>query len=175
VIQQLVVCAIGQNEPKLLKTLSKAIIDCGGNIMDSRMTILGGEFTLIMLLSGSWDTIVKIEALLPRLQDQLALTMITKRTESLEKPAHLLPYVVEVVALYHSEIVYEITRFFINRNIHIEDMVTNYYTTAKTDTPMFSLTLAIHIPATTSIATLRGEFMDLCDELNLDSVMGPVK
>ncbi len=174
-MQQLVVCAIGQNEPKLLKTLSKAIIDCGGSITDSRMTILGNEFTLMMLLSGSWDAIVKIEALLPRLQDQLALTFVTRRTESVEKTAHLIPYMVEVVALYHPEIIYEITRFFTHHNIHMEEMVSNYYTTAKTGTPMFSLTLTIHVPATVSIATLRGEFMDLCDELNLDSVMGPVK
>ena len=40
---------------------------------------------------------------------------------------------------------------------------------------MFSLHVTISVPTNTSIAALRGEFMDLCDQLNLDAVMEPVK
>jgi glycine cleavage system transcriptional repressor len=40
---------------------------------------------------------------------------------------------------------------------------------------MFSLHMTISVPSNTSIAALRGEFMEFCDRLNLDSIMEPVK
>ena len=174
-MQQLVICAIGQNKPDLLKTLSKTILESGGNIMDSHVTILGEQFTMVMLLTGSWDTIVKIEDSLPRLQSQLALTFTSKRTEFPQKRTHLLPYTVEIIALYHPAIIYEVAQFFADNNVHVEDLIAHRYTVAQTETQMFSLTLGIYIPANIPIANLRGEFMDLCDELNLDSVMIPTK
>jgi len=35
--------------------------------------------------------------------------------------------------------------------------------------------MTIGVPTDISIATLRGEFMEFCDQLNLDSIMEPVK
>jgi glycine cleavage system transcriptional repressor len=174
-MQQIIVCLIGQNKPDLLKSLSKAILDAGGNIGDCRMTVLGEHVTVMMVLSGSWDTIVKIETLLPRLEMQLELTCLTKRTEVRPKSVNLLPYMVEIVALYHPEIIYEITNFFATHAVVIEELVSNRFIATQTDTPILSLTITIHVPASSSIAQLRGEFMDLCDELNLDAVMGPLK
>ena len=40
---------------------------------------------------------------------------------------------------------------------------------------MFALHMTIGIPADTAIASVRGDFMDFCDDLNLDAMMAPVK
>jgi glycine cleavage system transcriptional repressor len=40
---------------------------------------------------------------------------------------------------------------------------------------MFSVHLTVDIPATLQIAALREEFMDFCDQLNLDAVIEPIK
>jgi len=32
------------------------VLDYNGNVLDSRMTVLGGEFAILLLVSGSWDT-----------------------------------------------------------------------------------------------------------------------
>ncbi|HDJ86419.1 MAG TPA: glycine cleavage system protein R, partial [Chromatiales bacterium] len=39
----LVVSALGQDRPGIVNELSLAILNCGCNIEDSRMTVLGGE------------------------------------------------------------------------------------------------------------------------------------
>lgn len=171
----LVLAAIGANRPGLLDALSKVVRDCGGNIVDSRMTVLGCEFSLIMLLSGTWDVIAKIENALPRLRDSLGLNLSIKRTEARKGGANMIPYAVEVVSYDHAGIVYEIASFFSTRNINIEDMYTSGYAAAHTGAPMFSLHMTISMPSNTSIAALRGEFMEFCDRLNLDSIMEPVK
>jgi glycine cleavage system transcriptional repressor len=171
----LVVAAIGSNRPGLLDAITKVIRDCGGNVVDSRMTILGTEFALIMLLSGTWDVIAKIESALPRLQENLGLTIVVKRTDARKTASNFIPYAVEVVSYDHTGVVYEIASFFTTRNINIEDMYTSGYAAAHTGAPMFSLHMTVSVPVNTSIAGLRGEFMEFCDRLNLDAIMEPVK
>ncbi|MDQ3774241.1 MAG: glycine cleavage system protein R [Gammaproteobacteria bacterium] len=170
-----VISALGNNRPGLVHQLSKAVKDCGCNILDSRMAVLGGEFAVILLLAGTWDAIAKIESMIPRLEDSLDLTLISRRTEVREKVANLMPYAVEVVASDRPGIVHDIAQFFSSRDINIEELFTGSYSAAHTGTPMFSLHVTISVPTNTSIAALRGEFMDLCDQLNLDAVMEPVK
>jgi glycine cleavage system transcriptional repressor len=171
----LVISAVGNNRSGLVHQFSKAIKDCGGNIVDSRMTVLGGEFAMVMLLSGTWDAIAKIENVLPRMEENLGLTIISKRTEARKRTASFMPYAVEVVSIDHPGIVHDIAQFFSSREINIEDMYTGSYAAAHTGTPMFSLHMTISVPTNTSIAALRGEFMDFCDQLNLDAIMEPVK
>lgn len=171
----LVISALGEDKPGIVQALSETIKECGCNISDSRMTVLGGEFALIMLLSGTWDAVAKVEGALGRLESKLNLTLISKRTNAPEGKANMLSYMVEVVAMDHPGIVQEVTEFFAERNINIEELFTSTYPAAHTGTPMFSLNMNISVPGELSIASLRGEFMDLCDALNLDAIMGPIK
>lgn len=171
----LVVSALGPDHPGIVSELSQAILDCGGNINDSRMATLGGEFAIIMLLSGNWNAIAKLEHALPRLGESLHLTINSKRTEKRTNTTDLIPYGVEVVAMDHPGIVRDVANFFSRRNINIEDLFTNTYLAPHTGTPMFSLHMTVGVPADTAIAALRGEFMDFCDDLNIDAMLAPVK
>ena len=47
--------------------MTRAIMDCGGNIEESRMTTLGAEFAMLMLVSGNWHTLDKLEKALEKL------------------------------------------------------------------------------------------------------------
>jgi glycine cleavage system transcriptional repressor len=40
---------------------------------------------------------------------------------------------------------------------------------------MFSVHMTVNVPGSTAIAQLRDEFHDLCEQLNLDSILEPVK
>ena len=40
---------------------------------------------------------------------------------------------------------------------------------------MFSVQLIAHLPAKIHIAALREEFMDFCDQFNLDAILEPLK
>ena len=86
-----------------------------------------------------------------------------------------MPYGVDVVAMDHPGIVNKLAGFFAERDINIEDMSTSTYSAAHTGTPMFAVHMTVGIPASTHIATLREEFMDYCDGLNLDAVLEPLK
>ena len=174
-LNYLVITALGDNSPQLVKSFSRAIKDCGCNIVDSRMTVLGNEFTIILMLSGAWDTIAKMEGMLPKLEKQLELSITSKRTKPVKAAGDLMPYAIDVVSLDHVGVVHDIADFITSNNIIIQDMYTNSYQAANTGTQMFSLHMTINVPTSTSIATLRGDFIDFCDRLNLDAIMEPVK
>lgn len=171
----LVISAIGADRPGIVNTLSMTVLDSGCNIVDSRMTVLGGEFAILLMVSGSWDAVSRLEQALPKAAEPLGLTLISKRTEARITQAKMLPYLVEVVSMDHPGIVYNVAEFFSNRNINIEDLSTGSYAAAHTGTPMFSMHMTISIPANISIGQLREQFMVFCDELNLDAVLEPVK
>lgn len=171
----LVITALGEDRPGIVNELSKAIVDSGCNIEDSRMTVLGSEFAVILLASGKWNELAKLENCLPHLGRRLNLMVNYKRTEPPHQRVNVLPYAVEVVALDHPGIVNQLASFFARREINIRDLATASYAAAHTGTPMFSVHMIVNIPSDMHIAALREEFMDFCDELNLDAVIEPVK
>lgn len=171
----LVVSAIGSDRPGLVDQLTQPIQESNGNILDSRMTVLGGEFAILMLIQGGWDTIARLEEMLPALQESIALTITTKRTESKPADEPVLPYMVSVVALDHPGIVNQLSGFFSKRQINIQSLETDSYHAAHTGTPMFSVNMNVQIPAGQSIVALRTEFFEFCDGLNLDAILEPLK
>lgn len=171
----LVITALGEDRAGIVNDLSQAIFQHNGNIIDSRMTVLGGEFAIILMIGGAWDSITKIENALPKLESKLKLKIITKRTGNRTNVAPTLPYIVDVVSLDHPGIVHHLANFFSSRQINIEELSTQSYAAAHTGTPMFSVNLLINIPAETQIAKLREEFFDFCDNLNIDAVIEPRK
>ncbi len=112
---------------------------------------------------------------LPRLEERLHLSIISTRTRPELPKQTLLPYAIDVVSFDQPGVVHEITKFIANNNINIQALYTNSYSAANTGTPMMSLHMTINIPTDVSIAALRGDFMDFCDQLNLDAIMEPVK
>ena len=171
----LVISALGNDKAGLVNELSAAILNTGCNIVDSRMSVLGGEFAIILLISGPWNAVAKMEDMLPVLGQTLGLTTISRRTEKRSTLANMLPYVVEVVSMDHPGIVYQIAEFFSSRGINIEELSTGSYSAAHTGTPMFSLNMTISVPADLHIGQLREQFTEFCDESNLDAVMEPLK
>ncbi len=170
----LVISSVGTDKPGIVNELAKACSSNQCNIIDSRMTVLGGEFAVIMMVSGSWDNIAKLEAMLPALSQKLELTTTLKHTtERSSQPA--LAYSVNVVALDNPGIVHEIAQYFSSQNINIDDLHTGTYSAPHTGTQMFNLSMTIRLSADTHIASLREEFMDFCDDLNLDAVIEPIR
>ena len=170
---QLVISAIGEDQTGLVDRLTEWVLENSCNIEDSRMVILGGEFAILLLVSGNWNNIAKLENQISAMQDKLSMQITAKRTESKPLQSNLLPYLVDVVALDHPGIVHNLASFFSNRHINIQDLSTATYAAPHTGTAMFSVHMLVDVPADTHIATLREEFQTFCDQLNLDAGIEP--
>lgn len=171
----LVINASGEDKVGLVDRFSSRITASGCNIEESRMAVLGGQFALIMLVSGPWNALSRLEGQMEPLGEQLGLTIIHKRTQKRERTQPAIPYDVEVVAMDHPGIVRDLSAFFSKKGINIEELQTDTYPAPHTGTPMFSVTMTVGIQADVHIPTLRGDFLDYCDDLNLDASFEPVR
>ncbi len=165
----LVISALGNDKAGIVNELSKAILDQGGNISESRMTVLGGEFAMMLLVTGSQECINNIISKLEKTGEKLNLTLIAKETQPQKINQKRLPYQITVVSMDHPGIVHDISDFLSSRHLNIEEIETKTYPAAHTGTPMFSLDMIIGVPAESSVKSLRDEFITFCDDLNLDA------
>ena len=174
-LQHMVLVALGEQSPRLVEELTKAIFDCSCSISDSRISNLGNQTTILMKLSGSWDALAKLEDSLETLGGRLGLQFKSNRIDSLKPGGELMPYAIDAVCVDRAGVVFEIARFMAANQLQIQDLYTNIYEAANTGTQMFSVHMTINIPADSSISLVRNDFMDFCDRLNLDAIMEPVK
>jgi glycine cleavage system transcriptional repressor len=173
--QLLAVSAIGADRQGLVHELTRAISDCGGSIAESRMASLGAEFAMVLLVSGNWAALARLETELKRVADDAGLTLHLRRTESRSARKDQLPYSIDIVSLDQAGIVSGLSGFCSSRNIDIGEVATRCYAAAHTGAPMFSIQMIINVPAKLHVSQLREEFMDYCDSMNLDAILEPVK
>jgi glycine cleavage system transcriptional repressor len=173
--QHLAVSAIGSDRTGMVHELTRVISDCGGNITESRMVALGAEFAMLLLISGNWHALAKLESELTRLAGTGTFSVHMKRTEPRPSRTDMLPYSIDVVSLDQGGIVAGLAGFFAGRGIDIAEVSTRSYPAAHTGAPMFSVQMIVNVPSRIHMAHLREEFMDYCDSLNLDAILEPVK
>lgn len=170
----LVVTALGPDQPNIVNQLTQHLTNCGGNILNTRMTTLGNEFGIMLLLEGSWGAIAKIEASLPVLEKKLGVATTVRRTTPKQKLKKTIPYLVHAVTNDREGILNDLTQFFAKFDINIEDINVHTYL-AHTGTRMTSMTLNVNISVNMHLPTLREKFMMYCDAINLDAGLEPYR
>ncbi|MCC7328768.1 MAG: glycine cleavage system protein R [Gammaproteobacteria bacterium] len=170
----LAITAIGRDRAGLIRDLSQAVSGSGGSIRESRMIALGSEFAVLMLIAGNWHSVNKMRDRLTQLQRDGALTITVRDTEprTTEPSA---PYNIDVVALDQEGIVLRLSSFFANRNLEIAELSTRRYNAPHTGAAMFSVQMTVSLPASVHVASVREDFLDFCDEHNLDAIMEPAQ
>ena len=171
----LLISAYGTYPNSPLLIVSRRISEAGCNLLDTRLSTVGRDVSLIALAAGSWDGIVKLESLLGRIERENQFKITYYRTGPKPMQSNILPYLVEVVAADKPGILFQLADFFDRQGITIENLQSNGYQAMHTGASMFTAQLTIGIPATMHIAALRDDFMEFCDHLNLDAIMDPMK
>ncbi|HDY97737.1 MAG TPA: glycine cleavage system protein R [Pseudomonas sabulinigri] len=171
--QYLVINVMSQETTSLASLLTRLCTEQRCMIVNSRMSRHGTCAVLLLQVGGNWDALARLETLLPPLAKREHFVLSMSRSQSLEERPQALPYNVFVTAAQRPELVGELCTFFQQLSIDIEDLQSFTYLAQHTGTPMLNLTLTIAIPARTQLSWLREQFLDFCDELNLDAVIEP--
>jgi predicted amino acid-binding ACT domain protein len=91
------VSAIGKDRPGLAHEVVRTVADCGASISESRMLPLGGEFGMLILVTGNWHAIARLESELARLGESAGLSLQVRRTEPRALREELIPYSIDVI------------------------------------------------------------------------------
>lgn len=171
----LVITAVGEDRPGIVDEVSRILLNNDLNIEDSRMSILGGEFAIILLVSGSAEAIAGIQSQQAELEQALGLKLLIKSTHARQASADAVPYSIKVVGMDHPGIVHRLARFLAQNSINIKDMETDSTPAPHTGTPLFTVNMVVDIPVSIATSKLRDEFLQLCDEQNLDAHFSPLE
>src|SRR5262245_21592944 len=103
----LVLSALGADRPGLVAEVTDYLAERGVNVEDSRMAVLGAEFGIQMLVSGSEQAIARVVDDKGLLEAKTKLGILVRRTKSPEehRRAAVIPCVVTAEAIDHEGIV----------------------------------------------------------------------
>jgi len=140
-----------------------------------RVSVLGRDVVVGLLLTGHWNALAKFELQSASLANRLELTFNTRRTQTPQLPAAALPYSVQIFSSDSVNLISDVTSFFVQQGVMIQELFANTYQAHQTGGSVTVLNLAVAIPASTHLNALRDQFQMLCDECNLDGIMEPIK
>ena len=138
------------------------------------MAVLGGEFAVIMLVSGQPDSVNTLVHALPGLGENLALRIEGRPTREPRAGESGRPYLLEAVSLDTPGIVHAITAILRGHGINIEDLETDTAAAPWTGAPMFRLKAHLVVGPSVSVAGLKEELSLLQEKHDLDITLKPV-
>ncbi len=169
-IGRAVISTIGQDRPGLVSELTERVTALSLSIDDSRMSILGGEFAVLMSVTGTVTNLASLEAQLNDYCRTKGLACLFRRSSD-RIPVNALPYQVAVTAMDHPGIVHRVAAFFSNQGINIVDLRTETAPAPHTGTPLFSLVMTIELAPDAHGPAVKAAFSEFCLEEDLDGEM----
>jgi glycine cleavage system transcriptional repressor len=172
-----ILSAIGSDRPGLVADISQLIHDCGANLEDSRMTILGNDFAVILLCSstdaGSAD---RIAAGSKRLERDHGLTILLRSLEGDRRPPVPAPgtrlYRMEAAGEDRAGIVAGLCRVLADRRVNIAELSTRSRP-GPGGSPHYEMAITAEVPEDTDTRELREALEREADRLVIDVSLMP--
>jgi glycine cleavage system transcriptional repressor len=167
--QSLVITAIGADRPGIVNELTEVLLNANLNVEDSRMSVLGGEFAVMLLVTGNEASIKTIKQQKETLSEKLNLSLLIKATSGRSQNNDHVSYKITVEGMDNPGIVHKLARYLSQHSINIVHMQTDSGHAPHTGTPMFSVNMQVDIPVDHDIEQVENDFAALCDELSMDA------
>jgi glycine cleavage system transcriptional repressor len=148
--------------------ISSVVLAAGANLEDSRMAILGGEFALLMLVSGPPPAIDQVESRAAELGARLGLRLMTKPTTPRLAGRDFLPYRIRVTGVDRPGIVQRVASLLAERGVNVAALESRLSYAPESGTPLFILEAKLQIPSALALADLRRDLTTACEEENWD-------
>jgi glycine cleavage system transcriptional repressor len=152
------VSVVGRDRPGIAAALATALYGARANIEDSRMSILGGQFAVMMLVSLPGDSdVAALRAELENVKTELGLESASLReiddasADARPAPTHLLT----VYGADHPGIVAAVCDALAAREVNIDDLATRVV--GAEDAPVYTLICELTLPGSLEPAALNAD------------------
>lgn len=166
---------LGRARADIPLELFKAIRERGGEVEDCRIAPIGDLVTANMVVSGNWSTLGRLETALPGVAERMDLQVRFERCGAREPSPDFRPYAVDVIAPQQPDLLVHLLEFFRSQGVQVPEISSQKYASTHTGASMCSVQMVSHVPVNQHPQALREAFMDLCDDLNADGMMDPIK
>jgi len=167
--QHAILTAIGADRPGLVDEVSQYIFSRGGNIEDSRMVNLRGQFAIMLLVGAPPAALARISGDVWQLAQQSGLhAQVVPAEAKSAASADAMPYRLVARTLDQPGLVHRVSHVLRSLGVNIESLETHLISAPVTGAPMFEMEMVLSVPRSTPLAKLREELGRTCDELNID-------
>ncbi len=170
----LVLTAIGSDRVGIVDDLARMLADRRCNIEESRMSVLGGEFAVIMLVSAGADAAAALHGEAGRIGEAMGLHLQVRPTVPPRPAPGGRPYLIETVSLDAPGIVHALAAILKGFGVNIEEMETETSAAPWTGAPMFHLRAHVVLPSQVHLAEVKEALLDLERERDLDVRIEPL-
>lgn len=170
----------GKDRPGIISALAGLLYQAGGNLEDTSMTILEGEFAMIVLAALKDDSVcTKLSQELLKLERKLGLTISMKEIKhrlirgEKHRPGTI-PWVVSVLGRDRAGIVYRVSDLLASYGLNITDL--NSKIMGRGRHAAYALILEVDIPRQTRlISNLKRNFQTLQKKLAVTIAFHPLE
>ncbi len=172
-MHSLIISAVGSDRPGIVSELSGTITSHGGNIEKSRMTKLGSDFTIIMLVTVDlkWK-----ESLVVALQAIKELSITTKGTEpntAVIAAENCKDTAGETCQIFLSGadnegIVKVLSKYLEEKSINIIEMDTHISQAPISGSPLFNLNASVSIPGEIDERDIQSDLSQIAQDLGVE-------
>jgi glycine cleavage system transcriptional repressor len=163
--------AFGADRVGIVDDLTSLILEARCNVEESRMSVLGGEFAVILLFSGDEGEVRRLLEQLPARAAALSLQVSLKETAPPQADPAARPYLLATTSLDTPGIVHAVTSLLRKHRVNILDLETDTTPAPWTGAPMFRMRARLSVPG--PVAALREQLAELEAETNLDIRLTP--
>ena len=162
--------AIGRDRPGIVAGVSGALLRHGVTIEDSRMAILGGHFTMMLIVSTPPDADVDaLRGTLRETQEELALGALTLEGVPEEhgfarpEPSH----VVTVYGADHPGIVHSVASTLADAGVNVVDVAT-HLVAEEGEQSLYAMMMEVELPPGLEAERLEADLRETADRERLD-------
>jgi glycine cleavage system transcriptional repressor len=169
-----VLTVTGPDRVGIVDDVTGVVLNRGGNVETSRMTRLGGEFAVMMLVTIPEDKAEGLEADFGPLVDQgYRAAVVPARAEPDHGAAGWDPYHIEIDGADHEGIIHEVAHHLAAHGISIEEMDSESAPASTSGVPLFSMRALVLAPPDADDAWAEG-LREIGWRLNLEVDVAPV-
>lgn len=137
--------AIGRDRPGIVAGISAALLELGGNIDDSQMSILHGQFAVMLVVSVPADVDrEQVERRMAAVAEELGLEGISVSPIDDSAPASAPTHVLTVYGADHPGIVHAVSSAVADRGANISDLKTRR--TGSGDDAVYVMVMEVSVP-----------------------------
>ena len=171
--------AIGRDRPGIVADLAELIYECDCNLEDSSMTMLGGEFAVLVLLSSQAQDIEQaLSSACKRLEWEKRLTVFFRPLQGEPRPygtgQPLRAYELRATGVDQAGIVAKITRCLAEHGINITTLHTHTRPEPGSGTAIYTMQVQLDIPAAVGLPTLHQRLEAIADSLHIHIDLMPM-
>lgn len=164
------VTAIGADRPGIVAAVTKVLVDRGANIADSRMAILGGHFSMMLVVQpAGGDDVSALETALRPAAEELGLTLDVREIDEVGASRSLgVPYVLSVYGADRPGIVHDVSETLAVAGVNIVDLRTHV---TDSEPPVYIMLMDLEVPG--DAGALERTLTDLAAARGIDITLRP--